>query len=139
VVVVGVGGCADGLVVVGVGVVVVWVGVGVPVEVAVVADPLSVDVDVDVPVVAWADEPGEEKIAGTLDDEGPVQAVTAETTTTKVAQLRTVSRTLPAVPGMVMRAFMEPPQMPSGTGREKRCQPDHCPRRRNLLPRGGRP
>ena len=100
----GVGGCADGLVVVGVGVVVVWVGVGVPVEV--VADPL--DVDVPVPVCD-EDDPGEEKIAGTLDDEGPVQAETAETTTIKVAQPRTVTRVLPAVPGMVMRAFMKPP------------------------------
>jgi hypothetical protein len=111
VVVVGVGGCAVGLVVVGVGVVVVWVGVGVPVEVEVLVDvAVDVDVDVDVPVVAWADDPGEEKIAGTLDDEGPVQAETAaETTTIKVAQLRTVSRTLPAVPGMLMRAFMKPP------------------------------
>lgn len=112
-VVVGVGGCAVGLVVVGVGVVLVWVGVGVPVEVEVsvdVAVDVDVDVDVDVPVVAWADDPGEEKIAGTLDDEGPVQAETAaETTTIKVAQLRTVSRTLPAVPGMLMRAFMKPP------------------------------
>ena len=108
-VVVGVGGCAVGLVVVGVGVVVVWVGVGVPVEVEVEVF-VAVDVDVDVPVVAWADDPGEEKIAGTLDDEGPVQAETAaETTTIKVAQLRTVSRTLPAVPGMLMRAFMKPP------------------------------
>ena len=104
----GVGGCAVGLVVVGVGVVVVWVGVGVPevfVDVAV-----DVDVDVDVPVVAWADDPGEEKIAGTLDDEGPVQAETAaETRTIKVAQLTTVSFALPAVPGMVIRAFMKPP------------------------------
>jgi hypothetical protein len=108
VVVVGVGGCADGLVVVGVGVVVVWVGVGVPVEVEVVADPPDVDVDVLVPVCD-EDDPGEEKIAGTLDDEGPVQAETAETTTIKVAQPRTVSRVLPAVPGMVMRAFMKPP------------------------------
>ena len=109
-VVVGVGGCAVGLVVVGVGVVVVWVGVGVPVEVEVeVFVAVDVDVDVDVPVVAWADDPGEEKIAGTLDDEGPVQAETAETTTIKVAQLRTVSRTLPGVPGMLMRAFMKPP------------------------------
>jgi hypothetical protein len=108
VVVVGVGGCAVGLVVVGVGVVVVWVGVGVPVEVEVVADPL--DVDVCVLVAVCGDDPGEEKIAGTLDDEGPVQAETAaETTTIKVAQLRTVSRTLPAVPGMLMRAFMKPP------------------------------
>lgn len=108
-VVVGVGGCAVGLVVVGVGVVVVWVGVGVPVEVEVEVF-VAVDVDVDVPVVAWADDPGEEKIAGTLDDEGPVQAETvAETTTIKVAQLTTVSRTLPAVPGMLMRAFMKPP------------------------------
>jgi hypothetical protein len=105
-VVVGVGGCADGLVVVGVGVVVVWDGVGEPEVCVVVADwP-----DVDVLVVCDADDPGEEKIAGTLDDEGPVQAETAaETTTIKVAQLRTVSRALPAVPGMVMRAFMEPP------------------------------
>jgi hypothetical protein len=112
VVVVGVGGCAVGLVVVGVGVVVVWVGVGVPVEVEVdvevVADPS--DVDVCVLVAVCGDDPGEEKIAGTLDDEGPVQAETAaETTTIKVAQLRTVSRTLPAVPGMLMRAFMKPP------------------------------
>ena len=108
----GVGGCAVGLVVVGVGVVVVWLGVGEPEVVAgpevssvAVADPLDVDV-----WVAFADDPGEEKIAGTLDDEGPVQAETAaETTTIKVAQLRTVSRALPAVPGMVMRAFMKPP------------------------------
>jgi hypothetical protein len=114
VVVVGVGGCAVGLVVVGVGVVVVWLGDAVgEVEVVpeecvfgedeVVADWLEVDVCDD-------DDPGEEKIAGTLDDEGPVHAETvAETTTIKVAQLRTVSRVLPAVLGMVMRAFMKPP------------------------------
>jgi hypothetical protein len=114
VVVVGVGGCADGLVVVGTGVVVVWVGdaVGdvelVPEECVFgededVADWLEADVCDD-------DDPGEEKIAGTLDDDGPVHAETAaETTTIKVAQPRTVSRAFPAVPGMVMRAFMKPP------------------------------
>jgi hypothetical protein len=113
VVAVGVSGCALGLVVVGVGVgveVAVWVVVVVGVPEAVsedVAVAVSVDVDVCVP---FADDPGEEKIAGTLDDEGPVQAETAaETTTIKVAQLRMVSRALPAVPGMVIRAFMKPP------------------------------
>lgn len=108
-VVVGVGGCAVGLVVVGVGVVVEGVGVGVPdvVEVEGVADRLGVGVLV---AVRDEDDPGEEKIAGTLDDDGPVQAETvAETTTIKVAQLTTVSRTLPALPGMLMRAFMKPP------------------------------
>lgn len=115
-VVVGVGGCAVGLVVVGVGVeVAVLVGVGVPVAgpVAVCADSGDVAVAVAVPVavdVCVPFVPGEEKIAGTLDDEGPVHAETAvETTTIKVAQLATVSFALPVVPGMVMRAFMKPP------------------------------
>ena len=112
-VVVGVGGCALGLVVVGVGVcveVAVLVGVEVGVPEAVAEDvAVAVAVDVDV-CVAFADDPGEEKIAGTLDDEGPVQAETAaETRTIKVAQLTTVSFALPAVPGMVIRAFMKPP------------------------------
>ena len=113
-VVVGVGGCALGLVVVGVGVevaVLVAVAVAVAVSVAVCAD--SGDVAVAVPVavdVCVPFVPGEEKIAGTLDDEGPVQAETAvETTTIKVAQLATVSFALPVVLGMVMRAFMKPP------------------------------
>jgi hypothetical protein len=117
VVVVGVGGCAVGLVVVGVGVgveVAVLVGdeVGEPEAVPVAVCPDSGDVAVAVPVAVpvCVPVPGDEKIAGTLDDEGPVQAETAaETTTIKVAQLTTVSRALPAVPGMVIRAFMKPP------------------------------
>jgi hypothetical protein len=120
VVVVGVEGCAVGLVVVAVGVgVAVLVGVavgdlvGVPDERALAEDEAVADwLDVpDVLEVAVCEEVAvEEKIAGTLDPEGPVHAETAaETTTIKVAQLRTVSRVLPAVPGKDMRAFMKPP------------------------------
>jgi hypothetical protein len=56
------------------------------------------------------DAPDCEKIAGTLDDGGPVQAETvAETRTINVAQLRTASRGLNADLAEVMRSVMNTP------------------------------
>lgn len=106
---VGVGACVvgDTVVLVAVGVVVVGVGV----VVAGLWVPEECAVEVVVAVAEWLPvaDPDGEKIAGRLDvGVPPVHAETvAETRTIKAAQLRTVSRALPAVPGMLMRAFIK--------------------------------
>ena len=106
------GACVVGAAVVIVGVGVAVAGLGVVVAgLAVVSVGVAVDVDVAVAVAVVEREadPDGEKIAGRLDDGGPpVHAETvARTRTIKAAQPRTVSRALPAVPGMLMRAFMK--------------------------------
>jgi hypothetical protein len=56
-------------------------------------------------------------IFGAVDDPELVHAETvAETRTVKVAQLTTVSLTLPAVPGAVLRTFIKPPLCPASNG-----------------------
>lgn len=69
-----------------------------------------------VPVLKCVDVGDGENIAGTDDAELVHAETVAETRTIKVAQLTTVSLALRAVPGVVMRTFIQPPYMPGGRG-----------------------